>query len=672
MMKYLVLIVAFVCVSGLFFACQQSADTEIYCVSAPPAKGSHPHYAGNQPPLRPSPLVSLPVKAVKPEGWLMTQLQAMRDGFIGHLPEISDHLKPNSGWKTMKGRGWEEMPYWLRGYAELAFHLNDKKMVEEAKKWIDPVLSSQDKDGYFGPPVNKEKHDIWPNMVMIYTLRTWYEATGDTSILSFLLRYFQYQNNLPEDHLLPGSWQKYRGGENLDHIYWLYNRTRKAFLLDLADRVYARTYDWESPLLSKERDENWEISGFYHGVNITMGFRYPGIYYQQSMDPAHIQAVERNWKQVWDSYGAQPGGMFGADENIRPGKNGPEQGAETCSMAELMNSYQSLLAITGDITWADRCEEVVYNSLPASMTPDQKALHYLTAPNLISCDTSGLHDFDNSGDMLSFNPWKYRCCQHNVSFAWPYFASNLWYATPDGGAAALFYVPSSASVFIDRTRKATLHLETEYPFGEEIRIRVSIQDSARFPLYLRIPGWCEDAHISVNGKHLKSGLDAGAFARIERVWKEGDRIRLYLPMEVRIKRWETVKDGVSVRRGPVWFSLKIQESWERYGGTDEWPAYQVLPASPWNYGLSLSDKHPESSVRLIKSAYLGFERFTQEEAPVSLEVPAYRLPQWKKAGEMAGNLPAGPVSADTPEETVTLIPMGFTRLRISVFPQVQP
>ena len=671
-MKWWELVLFCVCTGGLFFTCQQAAETEIQCVSSPPVQGIHPHYVSNQPPLRPAPLISLPIQSVKPGGWLLEQLKAMRDGFIGHLPEISTYLQPGSGWKTMKGSGWEEMPYWLRGYSELAFHLNDRNMISRVKAWIDPSLSSQDEDGYFGPPANKEKHDIWPNMVMIYTLRTWYGATGQTDILPFLSRYFQYQENLPEEELLPGSWQKFRGGENLDHIYWLYNQTRNPFLLKLAERVYARTHDWKSPILSAERDKNWEISGFYHGVNVTMGFRYPGIFFQQSRDTAHIQSVENNWRQVWDKYGEQPGGMFGADENIRPGKNGPEQGAETCSMAELMHSYHDILKITGDIRWADRCEEVVYNSLPASMSPDQKALHYLTAPNLISCDTTGLHDFDNSGDMLSFNPWRYRCCQHNISFAWPYFASNLWFATLDGGAAAVYYVPSKATVYVNQTQKADLIMETEYPFGEEIRIRLSLEDSTEFPLYLRIPGWCSDAHITINGKRIPSDLAAGTYACIERTWNDGDMIRLYLPMEIQIKQWKTMKNSVSVRRGPIWFSLKIDESWERFGGTDAWPAFQVLPESPWNYGLMLSWPHPESAVRLIKKPYLGFELFAQDEAPVSLEVPALRLPQWQKAGEMAGSLPQSPVRVKTDSETVTLIPMGFSRLRVSVFPQVQP
>ncbi len=53
-------------------------------------------------------------------------------------------------------------------------------------------------------------------------------------------RYFQFEFHLAAEDLLPESWQKLRGGENLESVYWLYNRTGERFLLDLA-HPHART-----------------------------------------------------------------------------------------------------------------------------------------------------------------------------------------------------------------------------------------------------------------------------------------------------------------------------------------------------------------------------------------------------------------------------------------------
>jgi len=442
-------------VPGLFLSCflilsflggsSRGREFEPRACRIVPAASLNAHYISNRPPLTVNPLVKLPLGAVEPRGWILSQLQLMRDGFTGHLSEISHFLKDDSGWITLKGKGWEEMPYWLKGYGDLGYLLKDPEMRREAERWLNCAIKSQQTDGFFGPADNKQNHDLWPNMVMMDALQSYYEATGDRRVISLMSRYFQYEYHLPIEDLLPGSWQKLRGGENLESIYWLYNRTGENFLLDLGRRVFARTADWTSPILTPDRDRKWIESSFYHGVNIAMGIRQPAVFYEQAKDPKLVDAVGRNYSQIMDEYGQQPGGMFAADENIRPGKSDPRQGAETCSMVEFMASFESLLAITGDPVWADRCEEIAFNSLPAAMTPDLKGLHYLTAANLISCDSSSEHNFQNGGTLVSYDPWSYRCCQHNAAFGWPYFAEHLWMATADNGLAAVLFAPSAAS-----------------------------------------------------------------------------------------------------------------------------------------------------------------------------------------------------------------------------------
>jgi len=83
-------------------------------------------------------------------------------------------------------------------------------------------------------------------------------------------------------------------------LFWLYNRTQESWLLDLGTVVHERTADWTSTIPS------------WHGVNICQSFREPAQYYQQSQDLKHLEATERNYRQVWGTYGQFPGGMFGA------------------------------------------------------------------------------------------------------------------------------------------------------------------------------------------------------------------------------------------------------------------------------------------------------------------------------------------------------------------------
>jgi hypothetical protein len=471
---------------------------------------------------------------------------------------------------------------------------------------------------------------------------------------------------------LPESWQKLRGGENLESVYWLYNRTGERFLLELGQRLYERTADWETDIVNPERDKNWEVSSFYHGVNITMGIRYPGVYYQQAGDRKYIDIVEKNYRLLMGGYGQGPGGMFGADENIRPGYFDPRQGAETCSIVEFMNSDEALLKITGETRYADRCEEIAFNSLPASMTADLKGLHYLTAPNLISCDSTGDHDFQNDGTLVSYDPWSYRCCQHNVAFGWPYFAEHLWLATSDNGLAAALYAPSEVRAKVAGGADIRISADTWYPFGDIIDFTIWLNAPVSFPFYLRIPAWSKGAAIFINGEEQQAELFPGLYAVITREWQNGDQVRLAFSPTIIVEKWEKIGNAVSVRRGPLWFSLKIGEEWNRYGGTDAWPAYEILPKTPWNYGLGVEPSRPEGSISLVSQKTPAYQPFEPEASPIVLRARARRIPDWKAEGKMVGKMPPGPVISREPVEDITLIPMGCARLRLSVFPLVKP
>ena len=649
---------------------EKAMTRRIALVNSPPTTTLNRHYISNRPPLAPSPLVKLPIGSIRPKGWLLSQLNLMRNGFTGRLPELSRFLREDSGWITLKGPGWEEMPYWLKGYADLGYILKDPEIIATAKKWLDLAFRSQQEDGFFGPPDNRKNRDLWPNMLVLSCLQSLYEATGDERVVPFVTRYFRFEHGLPPTDLLPESWQKLRGGENLESVYWLYNRTGEPFLLELARRIYERTADWETDIISPERDMNWEVSRFYHGVNITMGIRYPAVVYQQTHDRRQLDRVEKNYNLLMDRYGQQPGGMFGADENIRPGYGDPRQGAETCSMVEFMHSHEALLKITGDTRHADRCEEIAFNSLPASMTPDLRALHYLTAPNLISCDSSGEHDFQNGGTLVSYDPWSYRCCQHNVAFGWPYFAEHLWLATADNGLAAALYAPSEVTARVAGGAEVSISEDTAYPFGDTIDFTVRTSASVFFPLYLRIPDWADGAAISVNGGRLQDKLQPRVYAVISRDWRDGDRVRLEFSPRITAKAWKMMGNSISVRRGPLWFSLKIGEEWKRYGGTDVWPAYEVLATTPWNYGLVLNPDDPAATITLAEKKTPADQPFAPEAAPIILIARAKRLPQWKAQGKMVGRIPPGPVISSERETQVTLIPMGCARLRIASFPLV--
>jgi len=649
------------------------ADVQVTVVPRPDASAGYTHYVANRCPLLPSPLVKLPIGAVRARSWLVRQLQLEAEGFTGHLDQLSGFLrKEGNAWLSPNGQGhsfWEEVPYWLKGFIDLGYLLEDERIIAEAHRWVEAVIASRREDGWFGPRANlrgersreKGKPDLWPNMIMLNVLQSYYERTGDERVIDLMTAYFHWQLAVPEESFLPPFWQEQRAGDNLASVYWLYNITGDEQLLRLADKIHRTMAPW------------WREVASWHGVNICQCFRAPAIYYMQTHDEDHLAAAERNYQTVMRLYGQVPGGMFGADENCRPGHYDPRQAAESCSMAEMMLSCEMLVAITGRTIWADRCEQVAFNSFPACMTADLKALHYLTAPNMPLCDArSKAPSLQNRGPMLLFDPRRHRCCQHNIGHGWPRFAQHTWMAAPGDGLAAVLYAPSEVTALVGAGRKVKIIENTQYPFDETVEMRISLSQPTKFPLFLRVPGWCKSTKVQLNDTPLEVRPAPGSYIRLLRTWRDGDRLVLSFAMPLRVVRWEKNKNSASIYRGPLAFSLRIGETYVRAGGDDRWPAWEVYPHTPWNYGLVLEGGDPTGAMRLVKRPWPGDDQpFEATVAPLELLVPARRIPEWTLDERgVVGPLCESPVRSDQPTEIVTLIPMGCARLRIAAFPVI--
>jgi len=655
-------------------------NMKVTLVDRPATQAIHSNYTQNRAPLLPQYFMKLPVGDVKPKGWIARFLELQKNGLNGHLGEISAWLdKENNAWLgTGTDYGWEEVPYWLKGYGNMAYILDDKKMIDETKSWLESVFKSQREDGYFGPYIEKNgKPDLWGNMIMIWCLQSYYEYSKDKRVIDLMTNYFKWQLALPDDKFLEDYWENSRGGDNLLSVYWLFNITGDKFLLELAEKTHKNTANWRQ----RSTLPNW------HNVNIAQSFREPATYFMYSKDSTDLMATYNVHQLIRNSFGQVPGGMFGADENARMGYIDPRQGTETCGFVEQMASDEFLLLMTGDPFWAEHCEEVAFNSYPAAVMPDFKSLRYITSPNHTVSDSKNHHPgIDNRGPFLAMNPFSSRCCQHNHGQGWPYFIEHLIMSTSDNGIAAAIYGACEATVKVANGKTVEIIEETNYPFEESIRFKLKTSGRVKFPLYLRVPSWTSNASIFINGKAVDKTLENGKYVCIEREWKNGDVIVFNVPMELSQSVWHVNQDSRSINYGPLTFSLKIKENyvkvgsvetaigdskWQKNADASKWPSFEIYPGSDWNYALVMDDSVPlEENFEVVKTAWPSDNfPFTVESAPIEIKAKGKKISQWKiDQYGLTGELPIKEDRTFEKTEEITLIPMGAARLRISAFP----
>jgi hypothetical protein len=669
-MKYLSL------TGGILFLLAMNPSTpaaDVRSVDRPYMAGTNGYYVANREPLAPSPFLKLPIGAIAPKGWLRHMLDLEKDGMTGRLKEISPWLEfAKSSWTDKEGKGkfgWEEMPYWLKGYGDLGYVLKDEAIIAETKRWIDAAIASQREDGWFGPrellTSLNGKPDLWPHMVMLNILQSYQEYSRDPHVIDVMTRYMKWQNTLPTSAFGEGYWPKIRAGDNLESAFWLYNRTGQPWLLGLAKKIHDGMARWDKDVI------NW------HNVNLAQGFRAGTVFWMGSKDAEDLESAERNYEKLTGMYGQFPGGGFVGDENCRPGYIDPRGGIETCGIVEFMHSFEMLMKITGNPLWIDRCEEIAFNSFPASMPPDLKGLHYVTCANQVQLDRQNKSPgIQNGGTMFSYSPFEtYRCCQHNVSHGWPYYAEELWLATPDNGLCASLYAASEVSARAGDGTTVKITEDTDYPFGETITFKLAAPKPVTFPLYLRVPRWCEAASVKINGQAAAAQAKPLSYLVLNRAWNDGDTVTLQLPMQIAARKWEKNQNAVSVDRGPLSYSLAIQERWAKYGSRNpNWPEWEVFPESPWNYGLMLDAQDPARSFEVVrKPGPVPSQPFTPDAVPVQLKAKARKIMNWQTDRmNMVGKLQPSPAKTTEPIEEITLIPMGAARLRISAFPTATP
>jgi len=284
-------------------------------------------------------------------------------------------------------------------------------------------------------------------------------------------------------------------------------------------------------------------------------------------DIRYIQAIDRIWENVVSRKLYVTGGIGSRHESEAFGENYELPNAtaynETCAAIGNVFWNHRLFLLHGGAQYLDVLERTLYNGLLSGISLSGDRFFY---PNPLESD--GKYEF-NQGETTR-KPWfDCACCPVNVARFLPSFPGYV-YASQDDRLYVNLFVAGKGNVRIG-SNLVEVSQETRYPWDGGIRITIDPEQSLEFTVYIRIPGWArnepvpgdlysfldvseEQVALKVNSQQVPVELTKG-FARIRRLWAEGDEIEIVLPMPVRrIVSHQNVKHNqglVALQRGPL-------------------------------------------------------------------------------------------------------------------------
>ena len=274
----------------------------------------------------------------------------------------------------------------------------------------------------------------------------------------------------------------------------------------------------------------------------------------------HLQAARNGFEFVRATQSFATGG-WGPNEEFRA----PGSGEMGESLLKTHSSFETpcgayghfkitryLLRVTGDSRYGDSMERVLFNTVLGAkpMRKDGHGFYY--------------SDYNFEGSKF-YHPDKWTCCSGTFGQITADYGISA-YLHDERGIYVNLYVPSRVT-WKRGGGKIMLTQRTSYPHQAATEIAIAVEKPETFAVHLRIPAWAgPTTSIAVNGKQIRKELEPGKFARVERTWKNGDRIEMEFEMKMALEAVDPQHPGlVAPVHGPLaLFTVgKIPERIER-------------------------------------------------------------------------------------------------------------
>ncbi|MFI3249235.1 MAG: glycoside hydrolase family 127 protein [Rikenellaceae bacterium] len=662
--------------------------------------------------------------AYSPQGWLKGMQDRAIEGYTGHMEKYSepnDEMRfPLNTWAEMP---YEEMPwgdleaeaYYLDGLARLAYISKDQELITKVKGVIDAIVENQQEDGFFFTPSKRDSfhkvdleqgledpkytykddgeigsyatseiqrhlpsqlsRDYWATAVLNRGILALYDASGEEKYIQFLKKFYDY---MPEfvrevslDAAISGTEMHFlRHLVNLETLFEVAERLDDKELAKKGARILK---NHESGMYRSFLANDFDYARVCHGVTFN---EVSKVFAATNMinNKKYIEAVENAYDFLQREH-FQPYGVNSANEYLQG--IGAFNSTELCDIVDMMWSSTWLARNTAKSKYGDIIEKGFFNAMPAS-TDEYNTHVYVFSPNRIPGTTinyrGSRHDYRDS-----YHP---PCCTGNINRGLPIFIQSMVMRADKRDLAFVTYAPNKFDGELGG-EKVSFTTTTNYPFDDKIEISVDRSINKKCKLYFRIPSWCKDASVAVNGTKQELEINDKGFVAINREWAKGDKISLQFPMECEViasREIKLIKPGTAKEQYVAPGTANIKTSAEVAAGrpfayvmrgpllyalNGEATSVNQIKDPNWDYSYALSPN--TTDFKVSTSPLNNSWAWDVDSPPIKIEIAAQSI-DWKVTPQDP-QLPDSQIKNDPAQsQKITLVPYGCTRFRVASFP----
>ncbi len=483
---------------------------------------------------------------------------------------------------------------WLEAVAYILMAGPDAELENKADEVINIIEKAQQGDGYLNTYFTiKEPDKRWTNIRdghelycaghMIEASVAYFEATGKRKFLDVACRFADYIDTVFGEG--PDKKRGYPGHPGIElALVRLYKATGEKKYLYLSkyfidERGKTPNYfELEVEADREDKNEIWKKLGLrYYQAHLPVrsqttaeGHSVRAIYLYSGMadiaietgDKSLIESCKKLWRNIITKKMYITGGIgstsFGESFTFNYDLPNDTIYSETCASVGLIFFAHRMLQIDPNSNYSDIMEKVLYNSAISGISLDGKKFFYVN-PLEVWPEASEKIKIREHVKITRQSWLRCACCPTNIARLLASIGKYIYSISEDEIYTHL-YIDSETELDLSGS-KVKIKQETKYPWSERINISVYIDKEKEFSLLLRIPGWCDNAKIFINNEEINlCDIKVKGYARLKRIWKNGDVVEVVLPMVVqRVRAHPGVRADigkVAIQRGPIVYCLE--------------------------------------------------------------------------------------------------------------------